>query len=402
MASGIICREAMKADNGLITYLKAREPDMFALLDEMVLIQSGSHNKEGVDQVAHLIKSEFQSNNVSCQLIEQKTSGNHLVVRSLCEKRFDKQVLLVGHMDTVFPKDTDFNWYREDRTKCYGPGVSDMKGGLVAGIFALKAIDNEKRLADIPITFIFNSDEEIGSPTSKQLIQQEAKNSAFAFVLEAGGLDGEIVIGRKGNLSLELTVTGEAGHAAFAGRRKASAILELAHKIILFEGLNNPKRGITVNVGTVDGGISRNTVPEHARAGIDFRFAATPDQAFLEERIFSITQKQTVSKTKSDVVILSARPPMSVSDNNTKLFKAIRETASSLGLSVKEEFRAGVSDANYIAAENIPVIDGLGPMGANDHSRNEYMIKQSLLERSALLAHAIISCWGKHKRNILL
>lgn len=391
----------MKADNGLIRYLKAREPDMFALLDEMVLIQSGSHNKEGVDQVGRLIKSIFQSNTVSCQMIDQTKFGNHLVVRSLCEKRFDKQVLLTGHMDTVFPKNTDFNWFREDQAKCYGPGVIDMKGGLVAGIFALKAIDNEKLLTEIPITFIFNSDEEIGSPTSKQLIQQEAKNSAFAFVLEAGGLDGEVVTGRKGNISLELTISGEAGHAAFAGRDKASAILELAHKILLFEGLNNPDRGITVNVGLVEGGIGRNTVPERAKAGIDFRFSEAQDQAFLEKRISGITQKQTVSKTKSDFVILSCRPPMPSSDNNKKLFKAIRETADLLGLSVKEEFRAGVSDANLIAQENIPVIDGLGAIGANDHSRNEYMIKQSLLERSSLLACAIISCWGKHKKNIL-
>ncbi len=392
----------MKANNGLIRYLKAREQDMFALLGKMVGVQSGSHNKEGVDQVARLIKSMFQANTVSCQMITQKKFGSHLVVRSRCEKRFDKQVLLVGHMDTVFPKDTDFNWYREDSTKSYGPGVIDMKGGLVAGIFALKAIDNEKLLTEIPITFIFNSDEEIGSPTSKQLIQKEAKNSAFAFVLEAGGLDGEVVTGRKGNISLELTVRGEAGHAAFAGRNKASAILELAHKIILFEGLNDPDKGITVNVGLVDGGISRNTVPDQAKAGIDFRFSDTPDEAFLEERIFRITQKQTVSRTKSDFVVLSRRPPMFSSVNNKKLFKAIREAASSLGLSVKEEFRAGVSDANSIAGENIPVVDGMGVIGANDHSENEYMIKKSLLERSTLLAYAIISCWGKHKKNILL
>lgn len=391
----------MKANDPLITYLKGREQDMFAFLEKMVRIQSGSHNKEGVDQVARLIKSTLQSNNVSFKMIEQKKFGNHLVVKSLCDKQFDKQVLLVGHMDTVFPKDIDFNWYREDPAKCYGPGVIDMKGGLVAGIFALKAIDNENLLTEIPITFIFNSDEEIGSPTSKRLIQQEAKNSAFAFVLEAGGLDGEVVTGRKGNISLELTISGEAGHAAFAGRNKASAILELAHKIILFEGLNDPGKGITVNVGLVDGGISRNTVPEQAKAGIDFRFSDRPDQAFLEERIFGITQEQKVSRTKSDFVILSRRPPMPGSDNNKKLFKAIREQARSLGLSVKEEFRPGVSDANFIAEENIPVVDGLGVIGANDHSRNEYMIKESLLERSILLACAITSCWEKHKNSLL-
>lgn len=155
----------MIINSRLIHFIKEYGPDMFDLLEKMVLIQSGSHNKEGVDRVSRLIESSLQSNSVSCRLIEQTKFGNHLIVRSLCEDRFDKQILLVGHMDTVSPKDTDFNLFREDSTKCYGPGVIDMKGGLVAGIFALKALDSLGLLKKIPITFIFNSDEEIGSPS---------------------------------------------------------------------------------------------------------------------------------------------------------------------------------------------------------------------------------------------
>ncbi len=374
---------------------------MFALLEKMVLIQSGSTNKEGVDQVGRLIKSVFQSNNVSCRVIEQDTFGNHLVVRSLCKERFDRQILLVGHMDTVFPKDTGFNWYREENTHCYGPGIIDMKGGLTAGIFALKALDNESLLTRIPITFIFNSDEEIGSPSSKALVQQEAKNSIFAFVLETGGRNGEIVTGRKGNLSLELNIKGKAGHAAFAGKDKASAILELAHKIIEFESLNNPDRGISVNVGKIKGGIGPNTVPENASARIDFRFLKRPDRVYLEKKIAEITEKQNIQNTRAHFVILSSRPPMPVSEKNKKLFQAVQKTAKSIGLFVDEEFRAGVSDANLIAGENTPVIDGLGPIGAMDHSEDEYMIKESLLQRSALLANAIIECWEKYQKGLL-
>ncbi|MBW1609046.1 MAG: M20 family metallopeptidase [Deltaproteobacteria bacterium] len=374
---------------------------MFGLLEKMVLIQSGSTNKEGVDALGRFIKSTFQSNNVSCQVIEQDKYGNHLVVRSLCKGQFDTQILLVGHMDTVFPKDTGFNWYREGNTRCYGPGVIDMKGGLAAGIFALKALDNEKFLTQIPITFIFNSDEEIGSPSSKALVQQEAKKSIFAFVLETGGRNGEIVTGRKGNLSLELKIKGRAGHAAFAGKDKASAIVELAHKIIEFESLNNPHGGISVNVGRVNGGIGPNTVPEHASARIDFRFIKSPDKAYLEKKIAEITQKQNIQNTHSHFVILSGRPPMPVSEKNKKLFQAVQKTAKSIGLSVDEEFRAGVSDANLIAGENTPVVDGLGPIGAMDHSEDEYMIKESLLQRSALLANAIIECWEKYNQGLL-
>lgn len=391
----------MTIHNRIITFLKAHNRNMFGLLEKMVLIQSGSTNKEGVDALGRFIKSTFQSNNVSCQVIEQDKYGNHLVVRSLCKGQFDTQILLVGHMDTVFPKDTGFNWYREGNTRCYGPGVIDMKGGLAAGIFALKALDNEKFLTQIPITFIFNSDEEIGSPSSKALVQQEAKKSIFAFVLETGGRNGEIVTGRKGNLSLELKIKGRAGHAAFAGKDKASAIVELAHKIIEFESLNNPHGGISVNVGRVNGGIGPNTVPEHASARIDFRFLKSPDKAYLEKKIAEITQKQNIQNTHSHFVILSGRPPMPVSEKNKKLFQAVQKTAKSIGLSVDEEFRAGVSDANLIAGENTPVVDGLGPIGAMDHSEDEYMIKESLLQRSALLANAIIECWEKYNQGLL-
>jgi glutamate carboxypeptidase len=374
---------------------------MLALLEKMVRIQSGSHNKTGVDRMGRLVMSTLQPHAVSCRAVEQESFGNHLVVRSLCEEPFEKQILLTGHMDTVFPEDTDFTVYKEEGAHVYGPGVIDMKGGLVAGIFALKALDSETLLKKIPVTFIFNSDEEIGSPGSKTLIQQEAAKSAFAFVLETGGRNGEVVTGRKGNMSLKLSIKGKAGHAAFAGKEKASAVLELAHKIIAFEALNDLDRGISANVGKVNGGIGPNTVADHASARIDFRFTKTSDKAKLENSISEITQRNDVSGTSSHFTVLSSRPPMPASEKNKNLFKAVQETASSLGFSISEEFRAGVSDANVIAGENTPVIDGLGPIGAMDHSEDEYMIKASLLQRSLLLACALIDCWEKYQKGLL-
>jgi len=391
----------MPTQNRIISFLKTHHRDMFALLEKMVRIQSGTYNKQGVDQMVSLITSTLQSNAVSFKVIEQDKFGNHLVVRSLCEKSFDKQILLSGHMDTVFPEDTGFNWYKEEGTHCFGPGVIDMKGGLVAGIFALKALDNAKLLTKIPVTFFFNSDEEIGSPSSKNQIQKEAENSAFAFVFETGGRNGEIVTGRKGNLSLELKIKGISGHAAFAGKDKASAIVELAHKIIAFESLNDLDRGISVNVGKVNGGIGPNTVPEHALARIDFRFKEIADRTNLEKSISEITKKENVPKTSAQFTVLSSRPPMPSSERNKKLFLSVQETASSIGLSVSEEFRSGVSDANLIAEKQIPVIDGLGPIGAMDHSSDEYMIKASLLQRSILVACALIDCWERYQRGIL-
>jgi glutamate carboxypeptidase len=391
----------MTIHNRISTFLKTRHQEMLALLEKMVRIQSGTYNKTGVDRVGRLVMSTFQPHTVSCRAVEQASFGNHLVVRSHCEESFDKQILLSGHMDTVFPEDTGFTGYKEDSAHVYGPGVIDMKGGLVAGIFALKALDSETLLKKIPVTFIFNSDEEIGSPSSKTLIQQEAAKSAFAFVLETGGRNGEIVTGRKGNMSLKLSIKGKAGHAAFAGKEKASAVLELAHKIIAFEALNDLDRGISVNVGKVNGGIGPNTVADHASARIDFRFTETPDKTKLENGISEITQINHVSGTSSRFTVLSSRPPMPASAKNKNLFKAVQETAASLGFSVSEEFRAGVSDANVIAGENTPVIDGLGPIGAMDHSEEEYLIKASLLQRSSLLACALIDCWEKYQKGLL-
>ncbi len=381
--------------NDIESFLISKEPDMFASLEEIVKIQSGSHNKAGIELTAGTIVRAFQGLDVSTETIEQRLQGNHLVVRSSAQPSAHKQVLLVGHMDTVFPEDTDFNWYKADNDKSYGPGVVDMKGGLVVGIYALKALDKLGLLKHIPLTFVFNSDEEIGSRSSIDLIQKEANSSAFAFVLEAGGLENQIVTGRKGNLTIELHVEGKAGHAAFAGKDKPSAILEMAHKIIEFESLNDFDKGITINVGKIDGGIGSNTIPEFSNAQVDFRFVDPSDLKNLEERVSDIAGKIVVQGTQCRVDFISGRPPMQQSPGNRKLYEITADIANRMGYPVKEEFRFGVSDANFIADLNVPVLDGLGPIGARDHSRDEYMIKESLLQRTLLLTCSIIECWGR-------
>lgn len=377
------------------SYLISKEPDMFAFLEKLITIQSGSHNKAGIDRTAGAIAQAFQGLDVSTETVEQQLQGNNLVVRSSAQPSADKQVLLVGHMDTVFPEDTDFNWYKADNDKSYGPGVIDMKGGLVVGIYALKALDKSGLLKHIPVTFVFNSDEEIGSRSSIDLIQKETNSSAFAFVLEAGGLDNEIVTGRKGNLTIELHIEGRAGHAAFATKDKPSAILEMAHKIIEFESLNDFDKGITINVGKIDGGIGSNTIPEFSNAQVDFRFVDPSDLKRLEEKVSDIANRVVVQGTKCRVDFITGRPPMQQSPGNRKLFEITADIASRMGYPVKEQFRFGVSDANFIADLNVPVIDGLGPIGARDHSRDEYMIKDSLLQRTLLLSCSIIECWGR-------
>jgi len=384
--------------DSLRTFIRQRTPDMFALLEDLVLIQSSSYNKAGVDRVAARIAAAFEGDAIACETLPQSSAGNHLVARTAAVQRSKHQIMLSGHMDTVFPFDTDFNWYKEDAAHCFGPGVADMKGGLVAGIFALKALAAKGLLDAIPVTFVFNSDEEIGSGSSRELIRQEACRSLFALVLECGGRNGEVVTGRKGNIALNLDVQGQAGHAAYAGSDKGSAILELAHRTIAFETLNDLDKGITVNVGLVAGGIGSNTVAENASAKIDFRFPSRKDSAVLKEKIDRLGTRSSVPNTSVSYEITSTRPPMPVCAENETLFGVIAATAAEMGIDIAAEHRQGVSDANLIAAEKVPVVDGLGPIGDKDHSADEYIRKASLPERALLIAGSLLAGWQQMGR----
>jgi len=373
-------------------FIKNHKQDLFTLLEELVLIQSYSRNKTGVDRVGQRIAREMTQMGFFCEFTRQTELGNNLIARSPARTQNDStknQILITGHMDTVFPEDSSFNWYKEDETKCYGPGVADMKGGLVVGIFALKALIHTGQLKNLPVTFIFNSDEEIGSPTSRELIAKEAKQSRLAYVLEAGGMSNDIVTGRKGNLSLNLTVTGKAGHAAFAGKDKASAILEMAHKTLAIEAINAPEKGISANVGTINGGIGSNTVADRVIAGLDFRFLTREDEDQVKARLDQIQTHHTVPNTHSEMAVTSGRPPMPQTRDTLDLYEKIESIAQDLTMPVCSELRQGVSDANIIARQGIPVIDGLGPMGEKDHSEDEYIISSSLWERAILFGNIL-------------
>jgi len=370
-------------------FVKNREK-MFALLKKLVTIQSGSMNKEGVDRVGRAIEQALADLPLLCRRIRQDELGDHLLFSTPAAKHDAagerKNILITGHMDTVFPQDTDFNWYLEDEDKAYGPGVIDMKGGLVVTIFALRALAAQGLLADLPIMVLFNSDEEIGSPSSTPLLRELATDTCCGLVTECGGLQGEVVTGRRGKRGYHLEVHGRAGHAAFAGKNKASAIIEIARKILAMEALNDPESGLVVNVGTVQGGIGPNTVAEHAAAEIDTRYCSEASGRELGQLLDSITTKNSIDGVSASLQVTHDRPLMEAGVANKKLFSLFAEQAQEFGIPLREEFRAGVSDANTLAGEGVPVLDGLGPIGEYDHSDREYMLKSSLVQRSQLLA----------------
>ncbi len=376
-------------------FLTAHESDMFDLLRELVCIQSGTGNKTGVDLVGKAISKALEGLPLTCSTICQDRYGDHLVFSTPAAecnngKKGKQNILITGHMDTVFPEDTDFNGYREDKHKVYGPGVIDMKGGLVTTIFAAKALAASGHLADLPIVLFFNSDEEMGSPSSIPVLRELAISACCGLVTECGGMKGEVVTGRRGKCGYRVEVTGRAGHAAFAGRSKASSILELAHKTIALEALNDSKSGLVVNVGKVEGGIGPNTVAEHAVALIDTRYSNEADGISLRQEIEQICKEPVQEGTATSLSITNERPVMEPSGRNKKLFRIFKDQADRLKIPLLEESRPGVSDANTLAGTGLAVLDGLGPVGEHDHSSKEYMIKESLPQRCRLLASSIV------------
>jgi len=377
----------------LINFVQESEKEQFLLLRQLVEQQSFSRFKAGVDAVGKWIVDSLRGTGMVLDVIRESELGDQLVFRSPAYRIGVGALLLVGHMDTVFPVDSPFNWFKDDGQKVFGPGVIDMKGGLVTAVFALKALAACRLLETIPLTFICNSDEEIGSPASTPLMQTEAARSLLGLGFECGGLHGEIVTGRKGKAGYLLSVKGRAGHAAFAGADKASAILELAHKIIALEQLNDARRKIVVNVGVIKGGIGPNTVADSAVAEIDTRFLAVADCADTAAKIGHIAADCSVPGTSAELHQTPFRLPMVQSAANRELFQVIARQAEILGLPCREELRSGVSDMNTIAEAGIPVVDGMGPVGDCDHCDREYMIRNTLPSRTKLAALSILSSW---------
>ena len=370
----------------------AGHKEMLALLRELVLIQSGSYNKKGLDRMARTMAGVLEETGLETRVISFEHCGDMVLART-SRAGHEPGLLLVGHMDTVFPADTSFDFYREDGDRVLGPGVLDMKGGLVVGVFALKALARAGILDDLPVTVFCNSEEEIGSLYSRKIIESLCRENRLAFVLEGGGLNSEVVVGRKGKIGLELDVQGRGGHAGnLSAEGKSSAILEAAHKIIQLEALNHPP-DILVNVGLVRGGMGANCIPETALLEVDIRYKDPADEARIMDKVREICGYMTVPGTNAGFRQVSGRPPMPASLETERLYSLVEEAAQELELPLARETRGGVSDANFIAAAGLPVLDGLGPLGDCDHSEQEYILKESLPQRCALLALSMLKAF---------
>jgi len=376
-------------------FLKAHEAEMFALLERVVCINSHTPNVEGVNKVADVFQESFREMGFTVRRMPNEFTGDNMVAENRARARNGGGALLVGHMDTVYPPEMGFNTFRREGDRAFGPGVADMKGGLVAAIFAARALQ-EAGLKDIPVGLFFNADEEIGSPHSRDLIVNEAKRSVCCFVMEASGQGGQVVTGRKGRIVFDLKVGGHPSHAGHAPFPKPSAIVEIAHKLTAMEALNDPAAGITFNAGYVEGGVGPNTVAASAVARCETRFTCPEDGAKVWSAIRAIAETPTLADTSGSVEILVQRPPLVADDNVLGLYEAIHEAADDVGLEVAQVSLGGGSDANTVAQAEIPVVDGMGPAGSRIHTPDEYMLTETMLSQTLLTAVSIIKAVEKY------
>jgi len=272
-----------------------------------------------------------------------------------------------------------------------GPGTADMKGGLAVFVYALRALQHEVGLDNLKLAVILGADEENGSATSRQLYEQERENASLCLVAECGGEKGEIVVSRNGKAGGRLDCTGRDRHVGSAQDERASAILEIAHKVIAFESLNGLMPEIRVNVGRIEGGLGSGTVPGSASFLFDLRWKNEDHFGPLLDQLADIASKNANPLCSSHMEILNHRPAMPITENTRKILPTLKKTAEILNQEIGFEHRKGTSDANFFGAAGVPTLDGFGPIGMKDHTSDEKILISSLKERTALLAHFLFS-----------
>ncbi|WP_206922344.1 M20 family metallopeptidase [Alicyclobacillus suci] len=368
-------------------YLQSHQEQLIASLKQLVLAESPTHHKDLVDHCGTTLTSLFEQHlGIHPDVIPQSSVGNHL---KFTFGRGEEQLLILAHFDTVWqPGRLSL---RAEGERIYGPGVLDMKGGLIQALWALKTIKELGLTLNKKIVFFCNSDEEIGSPTSRTLIEAEAKKSQAVFVVEpAEANSGALKTARKSVSMYQIHISGRSAHAGNHHERGISAVRELAHQIEFLEGLTNYDVGTTVNVGVAKGGTQSNVVPEAAEARVDVR-TVTQSEA---ERISAIMKhlQPTLNGTTISVSGGINRPPMERTERTARLYEIAKSVADELGFALPEALVGGGSDGNFTAALGIPTLDGLGAVGDGPHAEYEHIVVPSLTQRSALLANLLIRC----------
>lgn len=369
----------------LLAHLRDRRDEMGGLLRELALLESPSLVPETQKPVFDRLAAELARSGYRVRRLPGKTSGGQIWAVPENRLRGRPAQLLLGHCDTVWPLGTLASMPVEIQDgRLTGPGVFDMKGGLVQGIFALRALAELGLEPPLTPVFFINSDEEVGSHDSMARILALARRVRRVFVLEpALGPEGRLKTRRKGSLRFSIRIHGRAAHSGLEPEKGASAILELAHVIRTLYGLADPARGITVNVGIVSGGQRVNVVAPEARAEVDVRVLAQDDAVRIEQTVLAL-EAQTPG-TRLEVEGGIDRPPLEATPGNRILWEAARRGAAELGFALGEGTAGGASDGSF-TSRIVPTLDGLGSVGDGAHALHEHVVLDRAPERAALLA----------------
>jgi len=369
--------------------------DIKALLKRLVETESPSHDKAAVDRVGALVAGEARRLEAQVDVIPSQQTGDHILAYfaqggAVGEvEAHNKPILLLCHMDTVFPLGTlDKFPYREAEGRIMGPGTLDMKGGIVIALAAIEAAvpSGLKR----PVMLLCTSDEEIGSLTSREHIERLARESDLVLVLEGGLVDGSLKTWRKGVGEFRVRTKGRAAHSGGDHEKGRNAIEEMAHQVIAIQKLTDYSKQTTVNVGVIQGGTVSNVVPEEALIQVDVRVMQPGEWERLEGELHKL--KPVLDGTSMEISGNLNRPPMPFDDRMKATFEGARSIAAQIGMELKAGGTGGASDANFVAPLGIPVLDGLGAVGEGYHSDREYIFAESLEERAKLVA-AILQNW---------
>lgn len=373
----------------LLDYLHGRFEEMTNLLEKLVLAESPSAIPAAQIEVLDLLERALSNRNYRVQRLLDSKTGGHLLAIPNTRQKNQRIQLLLGHCDTVWPVGTLAKMPLKIRQgKMYGPGTYDMKAGLIITIFAVEALLALEIEPEIAPAILINSDEEIGSPSSKIHIQRLAKVADRAFVMEPSlGPSGKLKTKRKGVGRFTIRVMGKAAHAGLEPEKGASAILELSFIIQKLFALNDAEKGITINVGTIDGGIRPNVIAPESKAVVDVRVLRQEDARQIEKKILSI--EPSTPGTQLIVEGGIGREPMEKTPGNQKLWQLAQSAADELGIEIEQGTAGGGSDGN-ITSLWTPTLDGLGAVGDGAHAPGEFVYLDRMIERSALLSRLLL------------
>lgn len=371
----------------ILQRMRDAQEAMVATLGELTDLDSPSTEKDHVDRFSSVLAKKWRGVGASVRFVRQEKHGDHLIAEWGAGP---DQVLVLCHMDTVWDAgETQRRPFRVENGKAYGPGAYDMKGGIVEALFAVKTLADLGFTPKSRIVVLHNSDEEIGSPSSRPIIEEEARKSKVVLVLEPSAKGGSLKTWRKGVGMFEVTVKGRAAHAGSDYEKGASAVQEAAHQILYLHSLTDLAEGTTVNVGVVQAGTRRNVVAEEAILGVDLRVKTQEAADRVIAKIMSL--KPVDPRVAVSVTGGLNRPPMERNHKNLALFQIARTIGLSMGLDLTESGTGGGSDGNFTSALGIPTIDGLGAVGDGGHARTEYVEIASLPERAAVVAGLLVT-----------